>query len=135
MLISPAKPPAIPNMTYLLFHPQALGHHCLTMPEMGDPSNDQSIRLNIILPALPIGIVCSSSRAGIVSVQVAIDVKAGERVAKIVEACRLNSAMATAHDMDLVDVRLGCPTSAKPVFHHSKPYQVCSESYQIHRWL
>jgi hypothetical protein len=106
------KPPSIADITYPLFYPQVLGHRCLTMPETDDYSaytnNDQSVRLDVDVSRFAnwYSLHCRRSWD---CFYLAVDARSGKRVAKIVEACGLDSATATADDMDLVDTRLGCP--------------------------
>jgi hypothetical protein len=106
------KPPSIADITYPLFYPQVLGHRCLTMPETDDYSaytnNDQSVRLDVDVSRFAnwYSLHCRRSWD---CFYLAVDARSGKRVAKIVEACGLDPATATADDMDLVDTRLGCP--------------------------
>jgi len=109
------KPPAIADMTYPLFYPQVLGHRCLTRLETLDPAEYYQSDLSL-------GLEIDTSRYGnwdALCVRqnwdcrcLAVDAKAGERVAEIVATCGLDPATATAQDMDTLDARVGCPNCA-----------------------
>jgi hypothetical protein len=106
------KPPPIGDVMYPLFFPQVLGHRCLTRPETGDPlilgTSDPSRRLNFD-DSPYVDWHALRCRQNWDCSCLAVDAKSGERVAKIVAACGLDPATATAEDMDRLDARLGCP--------------------------
>jgi len=106
------RPPGIPDVLYPLFYPQILGHRCLTVQENDhwylQDGSDPIARL--FMDSSPFGVNAGwRRRQHWDCLCLAVDVKSGERVEKIVTVCGLDPATATAQDLDELDARLGCP--------------------------